>query len=92
MITVTCQNKYIDRKDELRTCGRFLGALSDRVILTLKEFPEESAVFRCPQCSGTKFISVHGNDEGLLVQETLTDSKVSGGYGVDEIVNCEQMY
>lgn len=92
MITISCQNKYIDRKDELRTCGRFLGAISDRVALSLKEFPEEMIVFRCPQCTNTKFVAVHGNDEGNLVQETMTAPRIEGGYGVDEVINSEQLY
>lgn len=92
MITITCQNKYIDKKDELRTCGRFLGGISDRVAMTLKEFQEEQVVFRCPQCANTKFVAVHGNDAGDLVQETLTDTRVTGGLGVDFVVNTEQIY
>jgi hypothetical protein len=92
MITISCQNKYIDKRDELRTCGRFLGAISDRVALALKEFPEEKIVFRCPQCSNTKFVAIHGDDEGRLVQETLTETRIDGGYGVDEVLNTEQLY
>lgn len=92
MIAIKCQNKFIDKKDELRECNRFLGAISSRIAMDLKEHPEESIVFRCPQCSPLRFISVHGNNAGMLVQETMTEDKISGGVGIDEVENAEQLY
>jgi hypothetical protein len=93
MISVRCKNKYINKKEELATCGRFLGAISSAISETLKADIEESVVFRCPQCcSPYKFISLHGDGNGGIVQETLTDDKIDGTDEISNSISSEQMY
>lgn len=91
MIVFRCGNKFINRKDELKECGRFLGAVSEDVAESLKKDHCQQVVFRCPQCGTNRFVSIHGDGNGSIVQETMLENRIDGDFIDHEVIPVEQL-
>lgn len=73
-MVILCQNKRIENGDKTVKCNRFLAAVPQCMIDSLKSNPGEKIILRCATCPGyDRWVSIYYTPEGELAWESSGD-------------------